>query len=177
MTETIQMRQTGESGDYHVFAAKSDEPVKGLALHASLTDELDHDFSEADDGSVEGYVEVEFEEGGAVSLEAEKFTGSTFRASNKPAVRHVYFTPEFAASFGMSDVPTEETFDVDGFPSIGISNLALSDEESYDEVQDSADDAKAALFGDSDEADASDESDEETSEEEQVEVAKEEIGL
>lgn len=178
MTDSIQMRQTGESGDYHVFAAKGDEPVKGLALHKTLTDELDHDFSADESGSTEGYVEVELSDDGAVDLEAEKFTGSTFRVSNQPAVRHAYFTPRFVQGYGYDgDLPTEETFDVDGFPSIGISGLSVSDEDTYDEtVQESADDAKAALFGESDDSDEA-EADSDESDEEEVEVSDEEIGI
>jgi hypothetical protein len=168
------MRTTQEqSGDYRVYAAKGDDPIKGLALHTDLLDRLD---GEPD------YVAVTVSEGGAVALDAEKFTGSTFRLSNEPAVRHAYVTPAFAQSFGMDEVPTEETFDVDGFPSIGISNLAVSDEQTYDEEQNSsAEDAADALFGEEseseqEEADA-DESEADESEEEDVEISDEEIGI
>lgn len=172
MSETIQMRTTQEqSGDYRVYAAKGDEPVKGLALHADLIDRLD---GEPD------YVAVTIEEGGAVALEAEKFTGSTFRLSNQPAVRHAYVTPQFVAGFDFDgDMPTDETFDVEGFPAIGISDLSASDEETYDEEQNSsAEDAADALFGegdgDSDEAEAdADDSDEE----ETVEISDEELDI
>lgn len=172
MSETIQMRTTQESsGDYRVFAAKGDEPIKGLALHTDLVSRLD---GEPD------YVAVTVEEGGAVALNAEKFTGSTFRLSNEPAVRHAYITPQFAAGFGMEEVPTEETFDVEGFPTIGISDLSVSDEDTYDEAQDSsAEEAADALFGESDgdseEAEADDE--EEAEEAEEAEVSDEEIGI
>lgn len=169
------MRQTGTSGDYHVFAAKGDEPVKGLALHTDLTSRLNGEF---DSGNQ--YVAVEFSEGGAISLEPDKFTGSTFRVANQPAVRHAYFTPQFAASYGMSDIPTEETFDVEGFPEIGISDLALSDEDTYDEeTNSSAEEAADALFGTSDggsEPD-SDEADSEESEPEEIGVSDEELGV
>lgn len=171
MSDTIQMRQTGESGDYYVFAAKGDEPVKGLALHTDLTERLDGGAFESGDQ----YVAVTFDEGGAIELEAEKFTGSTFRVSNQPAVRHAYFTPRFAASYGMDDIPTEETFDVEGFPAVGISDLELSDEDTYDEETNStADEAADALFGDESE---SEESEAEESDEEQVEVSDEELGI
>jgi hypothetical protein len=169
MSETIQMRTTQEqTGDYRVYAAKGDEPIKGLALHTDLIERLD---GEPD------YVAVTVEEGGAVALNAEKFTGSTFRLSNQPAVRHAYVTPQFAAGFGMDDIPTEETFDVEGFPAIGISDLSVSDEETYDEeTNSSADDAADALFGesdgDSDEAEA--DADEE---DEDVGISDEEVGI
>jgi len=175
MSETIQMRTTQEqSGDYRVFAAKGDDPVKGLALHTDLTDRLE---GEPD------YVAVTFEEGGAIELEAEKFTGSTFRVSNQPAVRHAYFEPQFVAGFDFEgDLPTEETFDVEGFPAIGISDLSVSDEETYDEEQNtSAEEAADALFGDADadsdeeaDAEAEGESDEES---EEVGISDEEIGI
>lgn len=172
MSETIQMRTTQEqSGDYRVYAAKGDDPIKGLALHDDLTERLD--------GEPE-YVAVTIEEGGAVSLDAEKFTGSTFRLSNDPAVRHAYVTPAFAQSFGMDEVPTEETFDVEGFPSIGISDLSISDEETYDEEQNSsADEAADALFGESqDGAEAEDsESEPDEDSEEEVEISDEEVGI
>ena len=164
MSETIQMRTTQEqSGDYRVYAAKGDDPIKGLALHTDLVERLD---GEPD------YIAVTVSEDGAVALDAEKFTGSTFRLSNQPAVRHAYVTPQFAAGFGMDDIPTEETFDVEGFPSIGISDLSASDEETYDEEQNSsAEDAADALFGDStDEAEADDE-------EEEVEISDEELDI
>lgn len=167
MSETIQMRTTQEqSGDYRVYAAKGDDPIKGLALHTDLVSRLD---GEPD------YVAVTVEEGGAVALNAEKFTGSTFRLSNQPAVRHAYVTPQFAAGFGMDEIPTEETFDVEGFPSIGISNIEVSDEETYDEeTNSSAEEAADALFGDS--ADAED-SDEDTESEEEVEISDEELDI
>lgn len=170
MSETIQMRTTQEqSGDYRVYAAKGDDPIKGLALHDDLTERLE--------GEPE-YVAVTIEEGGAVALEAEKFTGSTFRLSNDPAVRHAYVTPAFAQSFGMDEVPTEETFDVEGFPSIGISDLSISDEETYDEEQNSsADEAADALFGDSADAEDSEESDNSGEEAEEVEISDEEVGI
>lgn len=176
MSDSIQMRQTGVSGDYHVFAAKGDEPVKGLALHKSITDELDADFSEDEDGDVSGYVEVELSDEGAIDLEAEKFTGSTFRLANQPAVRHAYLTPHFVSGYGYDgDMPTDETFDVEGFPSISISAVSLSDEDTYDEsVTETADDAVEALFGEGEESDA-DEGDE--SDEEEVEISDEEIGI
>lgn len=168
MSETIQMRTTQEqSGDYRVYAAKGDEPIKGLALHTDLIERLD---GEPD------YVAVTIEEGGAVALNAEKFTGSTFRLSNQPAVRHAYVTPQFAAGFGMEDIPTEETFDVEGFPSIGISDLSVSDEETYDEeTNSSADEAADALFGDSEDSEDSEaEADDEA---EEAEIADEELGI
>ena len=162
MSETIQMRTTQEqSGDYRVYAAKGDDPIKGLALHTDIVSRVEGDVD---------YLAVTIEEGGAVSLEAEKFTGSTFRLSNQPAVRHAYVTPQFAAGFGMDEIPTEETFDVEGFPAVGISNIEASDEETYDEeTNSSADEAADALFGDDD----SDDSDEE----EQVEVSDDELGI
>jgi len=168
MSETIQMRTTDEqSGDYRTYAAKNDEPVKGLAIHNDLVDRLD---------SPE-YVAVTFEEGGAIELEADKFTGSTFRVANLPSVRHAYVSPQFAAAFGMDDIPTEETFDVEGFPSIGISDLESSDEETYDaddSTVTSAEEAADALFGESD-----DDSDEEAEaeDEEEAEISDEEIGI
>jgi len=167
MSATIQMRTTQEqSGDYRVFAAKGDDPIKGLALHTDLIERLD---GEPD------YVAVTVEEGGAVGLDAEKFTGSTLRLSNEPAVRHAYVTPQFAQSFGMEDVPTEETFDVEGFPSIGISDLSVSDEETYDEEQNSsAEDAADDRFGESDGDSQEAESD---ADEEEVGVSDEEIGI
>jgi hypothetical protein len=190
MTEdtTIQMRTTQEqSGDYRVYAAKGDDPIKGLALHTDLLERLD--------GEPE-HVAVTVSEDGAVALDAEKFTGSTFRLSNEPAVRHAYVTPAFAQSFGMEseDVPTEETFDTDAFPSIGISNLEVSDEQTYDEEQNSsAEDAAEALFGEEseseeseqEEADADESADEpaeeseadESEEDEDVEISDEEIGI
>lgn len=168
MSETIQMRTTQEqSGDYRVYAAKGDDPIKGLALHTDLISRLD---GEPD------YVAVTIEEGGAVELNAEKFTGSTFRLSNQPAVRHAYVTPQFAAGFGMDEIPTEETFDVEGFPSIGISDLSVSDEETYDEeTNSSADEAADALFGDSEDSEDSEaEADDEA---EEAEIADEELGI
>jgi len=167
MSETIQMRTTQEqSGDYRVYAAKGDEPIKGLALHTDLIERLD---GEPD------YVAVTVSEDGAVALNAEKFTGSTFRLSNQPAVRHAYVTPQFAAGFGMDDIPTEETFDVEGFPSIGISDLSVSDEETYDEeTNSSADEAADALFGDSED---SEDSEADADDEEEVEIADEELGI
>jgi hypothetical protein len=165
MSETIQMRTTQEqSGDYRVYAAKGDEPIKGLALHTDLVSRLDGDVD---------YISVEVSEGGAVALDAEKFTGSTFRLSNQPAVRHAYVTPQFAAGFGMDDIPTEETFDVEGFPAIGISDLSASDEETYDEEQNSsAEDAADALFGESD-----GDSEESEDEEEVAEISDEELDI
>jgi len=168
MSETIQMRTTQEqSGDYRVYAAKGDEPIKGLALHTDLVERLD---GEPD------YIAVTVSEDGAVALDAEKFTGSTFRLSNQPAVRHAYVTPQFVAGFGMDDIPTEETFDVEGFPSLGISDLSVSDEETYDEeTNSSADEAADALFGDAD--GDSDEAEADESDDEEVEIADEELGI
>mgnify|MGYP006430851699 CR=1 FL=1 len=180
MSETIQMRTTQEqSGDYRVFAAKGDDPVKGLAIHTDLIDRLD---GEPD------YVAVTFEEGGAIQLEAEKFTGSTFRVSNQPAVRHAYFEPQFVAGFDYDgDLPTEETFDCEGFPAIGISDLSVSDEETYDEEQNtSAEEAADALFGEGEADDSDEENDAENGdtdnsepadESEEVGVSDEEIGI
>jgi len=180
MSETIQMRQTQtESGDYRVFAAKGDDPVKGLALHKDLTSRLNGDFD-----SGEQYIEVEFSEGGPIGLDAEKFTGSTFRVSNPDPVRHAYFGPQFVSGFGYEgDMPTDETFDVDGFPAIGISDLSLSDEATYDSEQNStAEDAADALFGedeeqDSDETEADSEESEADSDEEQADISDEELGI
>lgn len=170
MSDTIQMRQTGESGDYYVFAAKGDEPVKGLALHSDITDRLGGEFESGDQ-----HIAVTFEEDASVPLEAEKFTGSTFRVANQPAVRHAYFTPQFVASYGMDDIPTEETFDVEGFPNLGLSNVELSDEDTYDEeTNTSAEDAANALLGESDD---SDEQEADDSDEERVELSDEEVGL
>lgn len=167
MTESIQMRTTQEqSGDYRVYSAKGDTPVKGLAVHTDLIDRLD---GEPD------YVEVEFSEDGAVALDAEKFTGSTFRAANQPAVRHAYLDPQFVAGFGMDELPTEETFDVEGFPSIGISNIESSDEDAYDEeTNSSAEEAADALFG---ESDGDSEEAEADSDEDEVEISDEEAGI
>ena len=171
MSDTIQMRQTDTSGDYHVFAAKGDDPVKGLALHTDLTSRLGGDFDSGDQ-----YVAVTFDEEGAISLEAEKFTGSTFRVSNEPAVRHAYFEPRFAQEYG-ADVPSEETFDVGESLAIGISDLSLSDEDTYDEEQNStAEEAADALFGEQ-EADDSDEQEADDSDEDEVEISDEEIGV
>lgn len=171
MSETIQIRTTQEqSGDYRVYAAKGDEPIKGLALHTDLIERL-----ESPD-----YVAVTIEEGGAIELDAEKFTGSTFRLSNEPAVRHAYVTPQFAQAFGMDEVPTEETFDVDGFPSIGISDLSASDEDAYDEEQNSsAEEAAEALFGDESgsEVEETESEPDEDSDEEEVEISDEEVGI
>lgn len=169
MSETIQMRTTQEqSGDYRVFAAKGDEPIKGLALHTDLVERID---GEPD------YIAVTVSEDGAVALEAEKFTGSTFRLSNQPAVRHAYVTPQFAAGFGMKDVPTEETFDVEDFPTIGISDLSASDEDTYDEeTNSSAEDAADALFGDSQDSEDS-EAEADESDEEEVEISDEELDI
>lgn len=165
MSETIQMRTTQEqSGDYRVYAAKGDDPIKGLALHGDLIERID--------GNVD-YIEVTIAEGGAVELEPEKFTGSTFRLSNQPAVRHAYVTPQFMAGFGMDDIPTEETFDVDGFPAVGIAGLESSDEDTYDEEQNSsAEDAAEALFGEESESDES-----EAAQEQEVEISDEELDI
>ena len=167
MSETIQMRTTQEqSGDYRVYAAKGDEPIKGLALHTDLVERLD---GEPD------YIAVTVSEDGAVCLDAERCSGSTFRLSSQPAVRHGYVTPQFVAGFGMEDIPTEETFDVEAFPSIGISDLSASDEEAYDEEQNSsAEDAADALFG---EGEDSDEAEADADEEENVEISDEELDI
>jgi len=167
MTATIQMRRTQEnSGDYNVFAAKGDEPIKGLALH--------FDILEAGDLLDADYIEVTVEEGGALELTPEKTTSATVKVVNKPAVRHAYIEPTFLNGFESFDFE-ESSMDVDGIPVLGISNVTASDEETYDEsVSTSAQDAADALFGDSDE---SDESEADADDEEEVEISDEELDI
>lgn len=170
--ESIQMRTTSESsGDYRVYAAKGDEPIKGLAVHFDLVEA--GDLMDAD------YIEVEVSEGGAVELTPASTTTATVKAVNKPAIRHAYIEPTFLSQFGDFEFEGEST-DLDAVPTIGISGLSASDEDTYEEsVSTSAEDAADALFGegesqDSDEAEAeSDEGDEA----EEVEVSDDELGI
>lgn len=173
MSETIQMRTTQEqSGDYRVFATATvggEQPVKGLALHQDITGRLD---------SAE-YVEVELSDEGAVALAPDKATSATIRFATDggPAVRHVYVSPDFLSNFGDFTFDGEDT-DLSAVPSVAISNIEPSDEDSYEsdkEDRASAEEAADALLGGSD--DDSDESEADDSDEEEVEISDEEIGI
>jgi hypothetical protein len=178
MTETIQMRTTDEeSGDYRVFDAATvggEQPVKGLALHHDITGRLD----EAE------YVELTFDNSGAVELAVESATSATIKLATDsgPAVRHVYVSPEFFGNFGDVSFDGKDT-DLDALPSLAIDGVAPSSEEEYEaekeeransEERTDADEAADALFGETDDSDESEDSD---SDEQQVEVSDEEIGI
>jgi len=180
MTETIQMRTTDEeSGDYRVFDAATvggEQPVKGLALHHDITGRLD----EAE------YVEITFDEGGAVELAPQKATSATiqFATDDGPAVRHVYVSPDFLENFGGVSFDGSDT-NLDALPSLAIDGIVPSSEEEYEadkEERADAEEAADALFGEADdsdeaEADDSDEAEADDSDGEEVAVSDEEIGI
>jgi len=173
MSETIQMRTTDEeSGNYRVFAAATvggEQPAKGLALHHDITSRLD----EAE------YVEITFDEGGAVELAPQKATSATiqFATDDGPAVRHVYVSPDFLETFGGVSFDGSDT-DLDALPSLAIDGIVPSSEEEYEadkEERADAEEAADALFGESDDSDEEEEADD--SDEEAVAVSDEEIGI
>jgi len=184
MAETIEARTTQEqSGDYRVYATATvggEQPVKGLAIHQDVIERV---------GSPE-YATVELSEDGPepLVLEPDKATSATVRmqSASGPAVRHVYVSPEFLSQFDETFEFDGEETDLDAVPSLAISGLEASDEESYEQDKDarsSAEEAADALFGDesddseeSEEADA-EESEEDESDEEKVEIADDELGI
>jgi len=180
MSETIQMRTTDEeSGNYRVYAAATvggEQPAKGLALHHDITSRLD----EAE------YVEITFDEGGAVELAPQKATSATiqFATDDGPAVRHVYVSPDFLENFGGVSFDGSDT-NLDALPSLAIDGIVPSSEEEYEadkEERADAEEAADALFGEADdsdeaEADDSDEAEADDSDGEEVAVSDEEIGI
>jgi hypothetical protein len=169
MSETIQMRTTQEeSGDYRVYAAKGDNPIKGLAIHHDITSRLD---------SAE-YVEVSLVEGeGAVTFEAYGATSATVKIRSGTAARNGYVEPRFLQGYDSSFSFDGKDTDLDSMPTFAIESISASDESTYDDSQStSADDAAEALFGDSDDSEAT-EADSEEDEEETVEVSDEEIDI
>lgn len=175
MTETIQMRTTQEqSGDYRVYATATvggSQPVKGLALHTDITSRLDS----------QEYVEVELSNEGAVALSPDKATSATvrFATADGPAVRHVYVSPDFLSEFGDFTFNGEDT-DLDAVPSLAISGISPSDEDSYESDKAdraSAEEAADALFGESDGDPDEAESDEDSEDSEEIEVSDDEIGI
>jgi len=159
MSETIQMRTTDEaSGDYRVYAAKGDTPMKGVAIHHDITERLD---------SAE-FVEVELVEGeGAVTFEPYGATSATVKVRSGNAVRNAYVEPRFLSQYDSGFSFDGIDTDLDSVPTFAIDSISASDEQEYDDSQNtSADEAVDALFGDSDDSD-----------EKEVEVSDEEIGL
>jgi len=177
MSETIQMRRTQQnSGDYDAFAMATvggDTPVKGLAIHHDILDRLDS----------RDYIEVELSSDGPVELSPDKATSATVKmATDGPAIRHVYLSPEFLSNFGDFSFDGNDT-DLSSVPAVGISGISESTESVYESDKDSrgsAEDAADALFGDSEGNESSDEQESPESESEaseEIEVSDEEIGL
>jgi hypothetical protein len=184
MSETIQTRTTQEqSGNYRVYATATvggEQPVKGLAVHTDVIGRVGSpDFAK---------FELSDEGPAPLVLEPDKATSATVRmaSANGPAVRHVYVSPEFLSQFDSEFEFDGEDTDLDEVPSLAISGIEASDEDTYEsdkESRSSAEEAADALFGDSDEeSDDSDESeadasDDDSDDEGEVEISDEEIGI